>query len=1503
MDGETNPIRAANLLKVQLGLLRTAAVWPVHIGLMPDMEQEDIQPLDVLTLTKAEYGWSNTQCQVVGVVHLGDRTAVCLMRRYDESIYDPTLTLPGIPRRPIRFAIPAPPAVTGLVSDEIAYTLAGGGVGIRLDVSCDPADRNLTGFEIRLKATSEREAGPWIRITSDVPRVSFPDVEVGETYEIRARHISPRGQTGAFTNGADHTVEGDLIPPGALQSASVASLPEGYEVRAVMPADTDTAWICIYSDTDSAFMPATANLIDQKAAPPNGSVLIQIGGQSPNERRYVRLLAKDSSQNEGPATRAMSVTPTPSGVGNIHTGDGDPPDSLGADDDLYLQTDGRLWYKRGGTWIYSGIDYTLDGGALLIYRTPATEALPDPPPPATSEFTSAADGTAAYNSATTQLWRKTGGVWTLIGTLRGTKVDVTDDFPPNPTPGDLTIDGRGCVWQYIGAGTNTWVFTGECRAATVPPPGTDGCTVHPVETWPPPATLGNEGDGAYTRTGAYGVKTATGWETNPSGDMGVPDNHTLQVIPLPELPIWPPYTGYALRKTIVVLLPSNDAYRWNPAGGNYSLIGNLCQSGGETSSQAAPTGLAWSNIAQNTNGSWRARLSWSAPSGAVKYKVDISPYTTAFTTEQETSNLYYDFTDFVNLTSYQASVSAISADGTESATAGISIRPGVSGVNLPGSATNFRRSVSQTTGDVTLRWTPPVTNNQYITRAVLQILQGSTVAYEHQIESATARSATSYVFRAVAAGTYTGASIVFYSEGGAGPVSSAAGFTIAARTAGTPPVRNLRRLSGPTLDTTTTPNQVRFQIAWDAPLGRSPTNYVVAAPPSIRPTRWTGLTFTMRLPASMNNYRLAVYVWAVYPNGTSREGLLHLTRGTPSSLARPAATGLRVTPSQTVRGEATFTWSNPVTAGNRIIAQYIAIRGSGTTETYQYYEYSSASTRLRTSHTFQNVPEQSWVGLVVLIYANGASPDATVTFSQSAPTITTIPVPSGLSVTRTTTSATVRGPSSLPSGVNGVQWFVAAAATPTTPLSTHPATVASAFPIVATGLTADTSYVFNLRYRAGAAGSYRYGGYRQLSFRLGTAPPPTPIPANPAYLRATVSSTTQGTVTFTGARVATATGYTLVWYTSARGVRDPSGSRTFGSGSGASHSITIAGIALGTYGAQWTPRNAGGPSATPATAQFTVTRVTPTGPTSPPPPETPPPASLSIPNAWASNVRAGNGSTYIEVNWGRSTGAAKYSYSTSPTGLPNSAGETTSRQMRLLNPTSGRSYTVTIRPVDSSGNQGTAISVTITARTPSIIMGSGTNAVRIGFVVLLANPHFRTATARISYSGAASGAQYLWTLRLAAAGSTTLYSGSGTRFSVSFNSPSRGLAFDTMYRFGVRARVGSNTYSETVLVFRTPMSSAQDTSASGASGQASGSGGNGASGQAGDGPSGQAESEAGSQAEPPSPSPVHYSLITFGDPISADFGQEGDTATVYDDASEWTKRHGRWMRISDGGGI
>ena len=167
-DGVTNPLQSSNLSKQELDLLRATAIWPVRIGCMdlrgpgsdsPGMDQRRIHPLDVIRLTHEEYDWSNTEVQVISVVQLRDRTAVCLCRRYNKGMFDATLSLPGIQKRP---------AARWPVSD-IPLDLTGLRARDRLDIRHDSI-RNWTdvlwdpkvvaGTEVEYQLISERKFTP-----------------------------------------------------------------------------------------------------------------------------------------------------------------------------------------------------------------------------------------------------------------------------------------------------------------------------------------------------------------------------------------------------------------------------------------------------------------------------------------------------------------------------------------------------------------------------------------------------------------------------------------------------------------------------------------------------------------------------------------------------------------------------------------------------------------------------------------------------------------------------------------------------------------------------------------------------------------------------------------------------------------------------------------------------------------------------------------------------------------------------------------------------------------------------------------------------------------------------------------------------------------------------------------------------------------------------------------------------------------------------------------------
>lgn len=1435
----------------------------------PQAANLSLIPGDAVTVTLDELGLVSRKCIVQHNTFGPSFESIITFSRDEGGVYADTLTLPPVRDRRLEFVATRPGAfVTGLAADEIAYIQPGGSVAVRLDVTCDQTTAFTTHFRMREKVAPGERVKEWIRRASEAQQVSFPDVAVGRTYEISARHETSARNFGPLATVIERTISGDLTPPGAVTGISIASLAEGYEVQATLPADADAAYLAIYSGSGPDFTPDPASLVTTVAGPPGGVVLHQVIGQPASAVQYIKVLALDTSLNEGAPSRSISVTPTPALAdgSRVHTGDGEPMDSLGSDGDMYVQTDGRLWAKRSGAWYYTGIDWTLEGEALLVFSVAATATVPAPLPPVTTEFTSAPDGTVAYNQATTQLWRKVGGTWTLIGTLRGTTLLVTDDPPATGNAGDKRIDGNGCIWERLPDGTE--VFTGVCGEIDSPADHGGGiCTVHAVQAWPPNATFGRTGDGAYTLSdGRYGVKGASGWPTNPTGDLGVPDGHTFQLLRLASVPSWPPFTGYALRKTIIILLPDNNAYRWRPARGDYVLIGNLCQAVPAVA-QAPPTGLAWSNITQNANGSWNYTLSWSAPAGAVSYKVDLSPTTTLFTTETSTTNTSYRFTDMANLTSYIASVKAVNSDGDDSASAQLAATTGFTGVNIPGAATNFAASVQQSSGDTTFSWTLPTTNISYVTHGILEIRQGSSVYKQIRIAG---RTTTSFLERAVPAGNYA-ASIVFYSQGGAGNSSNAVSFTVNQRgaTSTFPPVENLRITAGPTVQALS--DRVEFDLAWDRPTGATPTGYYWYVPGLTTPTRTTSRTIRYWIsPSTSTNFRYQFAVEAEYTLARSIVRSVDMVRGTPSSASRPAATNLTFTASTTTNGTLTVGWTNPITS-NRIIGQVVIIRSALGGAALRYAVINRGTGSLSTSRIFANLALRTYQIQVFEVYRNGLSPALQRNYTLRRAVTTPKPAaPTGLSITANANGTlTVRGPSSLPSGVNGIQYNIDAG---TTGASTHGHVDRTAFPLTTPVLLPNHSYIVNVRYWAGPEGGRVYSDDTSLTASLGT-PVVVTRPANPASIRATPSTATQGRVDFVGARATRATSYVLTYFLTS----NPTASATRGTttvrdpGSGTTVSFNVTSIANGAYTAQWVGRNAAGNSPTAATTRFTVSTLTPMTPDEPTPP--PPSTPLgAIPWISSRNIRNAVGAHYIGIDWGTAPNAASYRYTIRrPEGNVN--GTTTGKTLNITNVTAAsRSatglYGIQVQPVDSSGNIGTSIELTVTARLPTITQPIGAQAVPISVVFMLADPNPNregnlTATMTVICGRVAGATTYEAEFKRAAPSTQSFSSYTYTLPAVHSPRMEATLPRETNVEFIVHV---TGQTIESKVAMRTP--------------------GAGASARAGT--SGASGAQSGGS---------HYIVAVLdGDALPDDVGEDGDTAE--DDAgNNWQRDGGKWRKL------
>ena len=191
-------------------------------------------------------------------------------------------------------------------------------------------------------------------------RFRYPGVIVGKTYQVRARHRNQRGVAGEWSAVVERQVGGDLTPPGPVTGLDVDSLPQGFHAKWTNPADKDYASTEVYMGTAPDFASAARKAI---IAANHYTAHGLTAGTPVN----VWVRAKDRSGNLGPTAGPMAVTPTVAAREGaaIHTGAGVPANSLGADGDLYIRSDGHIWQKASGSWRDTGIDLTETAGSSV----------------------------------------------------------------------------------------------------------------------------------------------------------------------------------------------------------------------------------------------------------------------------------------------------------------------------------------------------------------------------------------------------------------------------------------------------------------------------------------------------------------------------------------------------------------------------------------------------------------------------------------------------------------------------------------------------------------------------------------------------------------------------------------------------------------------------------------------------------------------------------------------------------------------------------------------------------------------------------------------------------------------------------------------------------------------------------------------------------------------------------------------------------------------------------
>ncbi len=411
----TDPLAAGRLQAVNLRRARESLRLEASVTPGDNFERLPLIPTDVVTVTVSEHGLTDARMEVERVSIEPDWSVVLSLREVLDDTYDDTLVLPELISREIYLPDETGvPDVAGLSADEIAVIDKDGKTVIHLEVAWTAAAAPETEIAVREKAAAGETENEWNLGTSPGANHRFSPVVVAKTYEMRARHANREGVVSDWSPTIEHTVGGDLTPPGAVTDFEVFSAPNGIRATWTNPTDDDFGVACVYIGT-------TDVLADAELAATLAADVYESSGWTAGTEYRVWVLAKDLSGNEGAATGPELVTPTAFAEegAEILTGDDVPDDTNdGKDGDLYVRADGTLWIKANGTWTNTGIDLTGDPGAK-IHPYDDTDSSGDPiAPPGTID---ANVGDIAIHTESGQYYQYTATGWKEEGDLTGPK--------------------------------------------------------------------------------------------------------------------------------------------------------------------------------------------------------------------------------------------------------------------------------------------------------------------------------------------------------------------------------------------------------------------------------------------------------------------------------------------------------------------------------------------------------------------------------------------------------------------------------------------------------------------------------------------------------------------------------------------------------------------------------------------------------------------------------------------------------------------------------------------------------------------------------------------------------------------------------------------------------------------------------------------------------------------------------------------------------------------------
>ena len=470
-----DPIRATWLQRVNLLRQRETDTKFVVVPPSPDgtdWTRTAMRPVQRVSCTFPEHGVSNKRYEIAKVTFNDDLTMGLQLIEDHDGTYGVTLGadgvrrvslgVPPLPEARFEFAESVDiPLITGLTGGGYAVKQADGTILNHLTPTWDATEIFLADCEYRLASTAP--GGPWTPMAVVGNQAEAVGVQAGGSLQIRARNKTAISGVGAWTQ-ITYTLAGDLTPPATPTGLDLTLLPRGFFLDFDGVSDTDVAFYEVAVGTTAT--PATV------VGETPGTHWTSPSQYTAGTTYYLRVRAVDRRGNRGAWSSVVTGAPLdfPAGAagGQIYF--------IDIASNVALPTAGTTELVGGGT---------LPAAASIVAGSVAVDVT---------------DGRLWEWNATTM-------AFVLRTRVKGGDFMVGDVRPAVCVPNQIRMDGDGSIWQCNAAGNGEF-FTGIKIPTTEREPAVDtmGREIFVVEGWPPAASVGKAGDGAYTLDGRFGTR-------------------------------------------------------------------------------------------------------------------------------------------------------------------------------------------------------------------------------------------------------------------------------------------------------------------------------------------------------------------------------------------------------------------------------------------------------------------------------------------------------------------------------------------------------------------------------------------------------------------------------------------------------------------------------------------------------------------------------------------------------------------------------------------------------------------------------------------------------------------------------------------------------------------------------------------------------------------------------------------------------------------------------------